>query len=235
MIGAADGDVAAVFLDAFLWLPAAVVGLVLDAAPWWPLFLDVVAAVMGAVVVPALGEVAAWFAITIVIVAPCVVLHCVGEVVVMTGTMVAVTGAIVVIGFAMLATAAVMVLFVVMLMPRLMKSLMVLQMANSVSEGMEMVVNATACLWSTVTAFACGPVPIRQTMEILGQDLILPNLAQLWVLWTELFGPTRRTAVSTSLTSALSCLAMVVDRASAVVKAVMFLFVSLFPARLAKC
>jgi hypothetical protein len=79
----------------------------------------------------------------------------------------------------MLAMAAVVVMVAVALTTRLTKFLIVLQAAISVTDGMEMFIDATACLWSMVTGFACWPVLIRQVMEILGQDCFLPNLAQL--------------------------------------------------------
>ncbi len=98
-----------------------------------------------------------------------------------------------------------------------------------------MVAAATALLWSTVTAFARGPVLIRQMMEKSGRDCIPPNLAQLWVCWMEFFGPTRRTAASTSLTRAFSLLLIVVDRANASMNAFMFLLASMYLARFLKC
>jgi hypothetical protein len=82
-------------------------------------------------------------------------------------------------GVAMIAAAAILDAVAVMLMLRLTKSSMVLQLVISVEEGMEVVVNATACLWSTVTACALGPVPIKQTIEMFGGDCVPPNLAQL--------------------------------------------------------
>jgi hypothetical protein len=68
-------------------------------------------------------------------------------------------------------------------------------------------------------------------MEKSGHDCIPPNLAQLWVYWMEFFEPTRRTAVSTSLTRAFSLLLIVVDGASASINVFVFLLASLFPAR----
>jgi hypothetical protein len=82
-------------------------------------------------------------------------------------------------GVAVIAAAAIVDAVPVMLMLRLTKSLMVLQLVISVEEGMEVVVDATACLWSTVTACALGPVPIKQTIEVIGRDHAPPNLAQL--------------------------------------------------------
>ncbi len=112
---------------------------------------------------------------------------------------------------------------------------MVLQLVISLAERMEVIVDATACLWSMVTACALGPVPIKQTIEMFARDCVRPKLAQMWVLWIELFGSTRRTAAWTSSTSALSCLLIVVDKVSASVNVVMFLFDLLFPARLLRC
>ncbi len=82
-------------------------------------------------------------------------------------------------GVAMIAAAAIMDTVAVMLMLRLTKSSMVLQLVIYVEEGMEKVVDATACLWSTVTACALGPIPIKQTIEVIGRDRVPPNLAQL--------------------------------------------------------
>jgi hypothetical protein len=82
-------------------------------------------------------------------------------------------------GVAVIAAAVIVDAVAVMLILRLTKSLMVLQLVISVEEGMEVVVNATPCLWSTVTACALGPVPIKQTIEVIGCDCVLPNLAQL--------------------------------------------------------
>ncbi len=50
-----------------------------------------------------------------------------------------------------------------------------------------------------------------------------------------MLGPTRRTAASTSSTSELSHLLVVVDRASASVNAIIFLFALSFLARLLRC
>jgi hypothetical protein len=82
-------------------------------------------------------------------------------------------------GVAVIAAAAILDAVAVMLMLRLTKSLMVLQLVIFIEEGMEVVVNATACLWSTVTTCALGPVPIKQTIEMFGRDCIPPNLAHL--------------------------------------------------------
>ncbi len=80
---------------------------------------------------------------------------------------------------AVITAAAIVDAVAVMLMLRLTKSSMVLQLVISVEEGMEVVINATACLWLTVTACALGPVPIKQTIEVIGRDPVSPNLAQL--------------------------------------------------------
>ncbi len=99
----------------------------------------------------------------LVILRPCVVI---------TGTTVALAVVVVALvvfavgGVAVIASAAIVDAVVVMLMLRLTKSSMVLQLVISVEEGMEVVVNATTCLWSMVTAGALGPVPIKQTIEI---------------------------------------------------------------------
>ncbi len=82
-------------------------------------------------------------------------------------------------GVAVIAAAAIVVAVAVMLMLRLTKSSMVLQLVISVEEGMEVVVDATAHLWSTVTACSLGVIPIKQTIEVFGRDCVPPNLAQL--------------------------------------------------------
>ncbi len=82
-------------------------------------------------------------------------------------------------GVSVIAVAAIVDAVAVMLMLRLTKSSMVLQLVISVEEGIEVVINATACLWSMVTACALGPVPIKQTIEVIGHDPVPPNLAQL--------------------------------------------------------
>jgi hypothetical protein len=82
-------------------------------------------------------------------------------------------------GVVVLATAAIVVVVAVVLTARSSKLSTVLQAEISVEDGMEMVVNATAWLWLMVTAFALGPVPIRQAMEISGTDCFPPSLAQL--------------------------------------------------------
>ncbi len=92
----------------------------------------------------------------------------------------------------MIAAAAIVDAVAVVLMLRLTKSLMVLQLVISVAEGMEVVVDATFCLWLTVTACTLRPIPIKQTIEMFGRDCILPNLALLWALWIELLGPTKK-------------------------------------------
>jgi hypothetical protein len=188
MIGAADGDgvgIVAVVLGAFLLLPAVVVVPPLDPAPRRPPPLGVVAAAAGAVAVAALDRVAAWFAIPTHVTAPVLLLVILHPVVVIAGT--TLVSAVIVValvllavgGVAVIAAAAIVDAVAVMLMLRLTKSLMVLQLVISVSEGMEVVVDATACLWLTVTACALGPVPIKQMIEMSGRDCILPNLAQL--------------------------------------------------------
>ncbi len=82
-------------------------------------------------------------------------------------------------GVAVIAAAAIMDAVAVMLMLRLTKSSMVLQLVISVEEGMEVAIDATSCLWSMVTACALGPIPIKQMIEVIGRDCIPPNLAQL--------------------------------------------------------
>jgi hypothetical protein len=82
-------------------------------------------------------------------------------------------------GVTVIAATAIVDAVAVMLMLRLTKSSMVLQLMISVEEGMEVVIDATACLWSTVTACALGLVPIKQTIELIGRDHVPPNLAQL--------------------------------------------------------
>ncbi len=82
-------------------------------------------------------------------------------------------------GVAVIAAAAIVDPVAVMLMLRLTKSSMVLQSVIFAKEGMEVVVDATACLWSMMTACTLRPVPIKQTIEMFGRDCIPPNLAQL--------------------------------------------------------
>jgi hypothetical protein len=125
------------------------------------------------------------FAVLTHVTAPVFLLVTLRLVVAIAGTTVAlavVVVALVVIavgGVPMIAAAAIMDAIPVMLILRLTKSLIVLQLVISVEEGMEVVVNATACLWSTVIACTLGPVPIKQTIEMFGCDWVLPNLAQL--------------------------------------------------------
>ncbi len=112
-----------------------------------------------------MGGLAAWFAIAAAVAAPeilWVVLRIGGAAVALTGATVAVADTVVVIivstvgGVALLAMAAVVIKVAVMLMVRLTKLLTVVQAAISIADGMEMVINATAWLWSMVTVFALG-------------------------------------------------------------------------------
>jgi hypothetical protein len=180
LVGAAD------------WMVGAAIVVVppLDPAPQWPppLGLGKVVAVVSAVAVAALVGVAAWFAIPTHVTAPVllfVVLHPVVAIAGATAALAVIVVALVLLavgGVTMIAAAAIVDAFAVMLMLRLTKSLMVLQLVISIAEGMEVVVNATACLWSMVTACALGLIPIKQTIEMFGCDCVPPNLAQLWFL-----------------------------------------------------
>jgi hypothetical protein len=182
MIGAADSGIVAVILGAFLWLPAIVVVPPLDPAPRQPPLLGVVAAAAGAVAVAALVGVAAWFTIPAHNTAPVLLLVVLHPVVAIAGTTVALAVIVVVLvllavgGVAMIAAAAIVDADTVVLMLRLTKSSMVL---ISIAEGMEVVINATTCLWLTVTACTLWPIPIKQTIEMFGCDQVPPNLAQL--------------------------------------------------------
>ena len=230
-------------VGAAAWMIGAAIVVVppLDPAPRRPPPLGVVVGVAGAVAVAALVGVVAWFAVPAHVTAP-VLLHVVlHPVVAIAGATVALAVIVVALvllavgGVAGIAAAAIMDAVAVILMLRLTKPLMVLQLVISLAEGMEVVVDATACLWLMVTACALGPIPIKQRIEMFGRDCVPPNLVQLWVLWIELLGPTRSTAALTSSTSALSCSVIVIDGASASVNAVMFLFALSFPARLLRC
>ncbi len=133
----------------------------------------------------AAGDGVGMFAVPAHITAPVFLLVILCPVVAIAGTTVALAVVVVAIvvlavgGVAVIAAAAIVDADAVMLMLRLKKSSMVLQLVISVEEGMEVVVNATACLWSTVTACALGPVPIKQTIEVFERDCVPPNLAQL--------------------------------------------------------
>jgi hypothetical protein len=188
MIGAADGDgvgVVAVVLGAFLRLPAVVVVPPLDPAPWQPPSLGMVAVAAGAVAVAALVGVVDWFAVPTHVTAPVLLLVVLHPVVAISGTTVALAVIVVALvvlavgGVAVIDAAAIVDTVAVVLMLRLTKSRMVLQLVIFIAEGMEVVIDATACLWLTVTACALGPIPIRQMTEMFGHDHIPPNLAQL--------------------------------------------------------
>ncbi len=230
LVGAAD------------WMIGAAIAVVppLDLAPRRPPPLGVVT-VAGAVAVAALVGVAAWFVVPAHITAPVllfVVLHAVVAIVGATVALAVIFVMLVLLavgGVAVIAAAATVEAVAVMLMLRLTKSLMVLQLVIPIAEGIEVVVDAPACLWLTVTACTLGPVPIKQTIEMFDHECVPPNLARLWILWIELLGATRRTAALTSCTSALSCLLIVMDGASASVNTIMFLFASSFPVRLLRC
>ncbi len=133
----------------------------------------------------AAGDGVGVFAVPAPITAPVFLLVILRQVVVIAGTTVALAVVVVALvvlavgGVAVVAAAAIVDAVAVMLMLRLTKSSMVLQLAIPVKEGIEVVVNATPCLWSTVTACALGPVPIKQTIEVFGRDCVPPNLAQL--------------------------------------------------------
>ncbi len=86
-----------------------------------------------------------------------------------------------------------------------------------------------------MTALALGPIPIRLAMKKLGQKCVPPNFNQLCVCRTVPLIPTRNTAESTSLTRVLTLLASVLVGAKASVKALIFLFASLFTVMLLKC
>ncbi len=76
---------------------------------------------------------------------------------------------------------AVVIFSVVAVAPtaKFLRSCTILQAAIYVTDGIERVIEATAWLWSMVTALALGPVPIRQAKEKSGQEHVPPNLVQL--------------------------------------------------------
>ncbi len=80
---------------------------------------------------------------------------------------------------AVVVTVAMFGVVAVALMAKFLGSCTVLQAAIYVLDGIEMVVEGAAWLWSMMTALAHGPVPIRQVIEMLGQERVLPNLVQL--------------------------------------------------------
>ncbi len=121
-----------------------------------------------------------------------------------------------------------------LLLARATSSLIVLQLAISVAVGMMTVVEAIAAPWSMMTVMALRPIPIRLPTMTLGREHVPPNFVKLCVHKTVLFGPTRSTAVSISLTRALTLLASVVVGAKAWVKAFIFLF-ALLLVMLLKC
>ncbi len=133
----------------------------------------------------AAGDGVGVFAAPAPVTAPVFLLVILRPVVVIAGTTVALAVVVVALvvlavgGVAVIAAAAIVDTVAVMLMLRLTKSSMVLQLVISVEEGMEVVVNATACLWSTVIASALGPIPIKHTIKVIGCDCVPPNLAQL--------------------------------------------------------
>jgi hypothetical protein len=133
----------------------------------------------------AAGDGVGVFAVPAHVTAPVFLLVILRPVVAIAGTTVALAVVVVALvvlavrGVAMIAVVAIVDAVAVMLMLRLTKSSMVLQLVISIEEGMEVAVNATTCLWSTVTACALGPVLIKQMIEVIGCDCILPNLAQL--------------------------------------------------------
>jgi hypothetical protein len=128
----------------------------------------------------AAGDGVGVFAVPTHVTAPVFLLVILHPVVAIAGTTVALAVVVVALvvlavgGVAVIALAAIVDAVAVMLMLRLTKSSMVLQLVISIEEGMEVVVDAT-----TVTACALGPVPIKQTIEVFGCDCVLPNLAQL--------------------------------------------------------
>ncbi len=125
------------------------------------------------------------FAVPAHITAPVFLLVILHPVVAIAGTTVALAVVVVALvvlavgGVAVIAAAAIVDAVAVMLMLRLTKSLMVFQLVTSVKEEMEVVINATACLWSTVTACALGLIPIKHMIEMFGHDRVPPNLVQL--------------------------------------------------------
>ncbi len=127
-------------------------------------------AVADAIIVIVVGTVGVADAVIAIIVGT------VGGVVVLATATAVVMVAVVLTVAVVLATAAIMV---VVLAARLTKLATVMQVAISVADGVETVVNATAWLWLMVTMFALGPVPIRQAMEMLGRDYFPQNLAKL--------------------------------------------------------
>jgi hypothetical protein len=133
----------------------------------------------------AAGDGVGVFAVPAPVTAPVFLLVILHPVVAVAGTTVALAVVVVALvvlaveGVAMIAAAAIVDAVAVMLMLRLTKSSIVMQLVIYVEEGIEVVVDATACLWSTVTACALGPMPIKQTIEVFGHDPAPPNLAQL--------------------------------------------------------
>ncbi len=133
----------------------------------------------------AAGDGVGVFAVPTRVTAPVFLLVILHPVVAIAGTTVALAVVVVALvvlavgGVAVIVVAAIVDAVAVMLMLRLTMSLIVLQLVISVEKGMEVVVDATACLWSTVTACALGPIPIKQMIEVIGRDCIPPNLAQL--------------------------------------------------------
>ncbi len=107
------------------------------------------------------------FAVPAPVTAPVLLLVILHPVVAIAGSTVALAVVVVALvvlavgGVAVIAAAAIVDAVAVMLMLRLTKSLMVLQLVISVEDGMEVVVDATACLCSVVAACALGPVPIK--------------------------------------------------------------------------
>ena len=145
----------------------------------------------------------------------------------------AVGGVGIAVGFA--AAGAGVAVATIALVARSSRSWTAMQLAMSISLGIETIVATTARLQSMITTLARGPVPTRHATVALAHDQVPPNLAQLWVLRTVPSGPARSTAASISLTSAATHSATVVEGANASEKAFMFKLASSFPAWLLRC
>ncbi len=153
----------------------------LDPVPWRPPPLGVIAATASAVAVAAFIGVGAWFVVPVHVTAPVLLLVVMHPDVAIAGSTVALAIVVALVllaveGGAIITAAAIVNAVAVVLMLRLTKSLMVLQ---SIAERMEVFVDATACLWLTVTACTLRPVPIKHRIEMFGPDCVPSNLAQL--------------------------------------------------------
>jgi hypothetical protein len=82
-------------------------------------------------------------------------------------------------------------------------SWIVVQALISHPNGVVIVANAIAWVWSTITGIALGPIPTKQEIKRFGLDCVPLNLAQLCVQTIVMFGPASRTAASISSVRAL--------------------------------